>query len=174
MPSSIRFSVASRRAASTTGPIRASGRRGRSTATSAVAASTSRSRAGTSWRSLPDRTKNEDLLASGDSGQVAGDERLHHLGRAIAVGAGLGGPLVHRAFEELVLALATGRAVSFREFFLLRGQHVVVELALHDEQRLQHRRLLAIEDLLRARRVDRFPRPEVGLARIDEVFVLQL
>src|SRR5947208_3652905 len=94
--------------------------------------------------------------------------------RAIGLRAGLGHPLVLAALEDMQLALAAGGAVGVGEFLLRRRQHVVVELALHDEKRAQRDLLAALEYFLRVALVDRLPRLEVGLARLDELRALHL
>src|SRR5207302_11210997 len=63
------------------------------------------------------------------------DEGLHHLVRAVGLRTGLGDPFVHALLEHLELAIAAGRAIRGGEFLLHRRQHVVVELALHEDRK---------------------------------------
>jgi hypothetical protein len=50
-------------------------------------------------------------------------------------GPGVATPLVLAAFEQLILDLTAGSCVGLRELVLSRREHVVVERALHDEER---------------------------------------
>src|SRR5262245_18134219 len=65
--------------------------------------------------------------------QLARDERLHHLSRSVGLRTRLRDPLVLAALEHGQLAHTARRAIRRRELLLDRGQHVVVERALHDE-----------------------------------------
>jgi hypothetical protein len=68
--------------------------------------------------------------------------------------------------------LAARRPVGLDEFFLHRRRDIVVEGALHDEQRHQRRLFPALEYLLRVAFVDRFPRREEQRVVLDHAFVL--
>src|SRR5437762_13890840 len=103
--------------------------------------------------------------------QLLGDEALDHLLRRGGLRAGLGDPLVHAVLEDLERYIAAGRLERPDELLLRRRKHVVVERALHDEERPHADLLLALEDLQRIALVDRFPRIEEGLARLLQVLV---
>src|SRR5262245_58671582 len=75
------------------------------------------------------------------------DPVLDHFVRAVGLRAGVGYPHVVAVLEDLELAFAAGGAVGGGELLLQRGEHVVVERALHDEERRQRRGLVALEDL---------------------------
>ena len=89
-------------------------------------------------------------------------------------GPGVGDPLVFAALEHVELAVAAGRPVRRGEFLLQGREHVVVERALHDQERRERHRLTALEYLLRIAFVDRLPRIEVGLVVLDHPRALHL
>src|SRR6266404_6520216 len=88
--------------------------------------------------------------------QLPRDERLDGLARLVGLRARLRDPFVHGVLEQMVVDLAAGGLVGGDEFFLRFRQHVVVERALHDQQRHQREFFLALEDFLR----DAFVRSE--------------
>src|ERR1700681_5093084 len=89
------------------------------------------------------------------SARVLGDERLHHVARAVGLRSRRGDPLVLAAFEQLILDVAAGSFVGLRALLLNRREHVVVERALHDEERDPGDGLVALENLMRITFVDR-------------------
>src|SRR5262252_7695131 len=124
---------------------------------------------------LPQST---DLASSGlwavpSPRQLTSDEGFDHLTGAFRLGARLGNPLVLAALEDGQLAYTASRAVRRRELLLDGGQHVVVESALHDEQRHQGHLLPVLEDLLRIALVDRLPRVEVDPVVLDHRVALR-
>src|SRR5829696_3901144 len=95
--------------------------------------------------------------------ELARDEFLRYLARLVRLRPGFGDPFVDGVLEQPIVATAAGRPIGVGELFLHLGQHVVVECALHDEQRRQGDLFLALEDLLRIAFVDRLPRREKHL-----------
>ena len=81
-------------------------------------------------------------------------------------------PFVLAALEDFELAVAAGGLVGRREFRLDGRKDVVVERALHDEQRHQADGLVAIEDLLRVALEDRLPRLEERRVVLDHRLAL--
>src|SRR5258705_13225603 len=114
---------------------------------------------------LPSKSGSRTASGSASVLQVAGDELAHHLVGAVGHRAGPAGPLVLALGVELVAAVAARRAVGGGKLLLYRRQHIVVELALHDEHGLERHRFLALEHLLRVRLVDRLPGHQPGVAR---------
>src|SRR4029077_17440384 len=72
--------------------------------------------------------------------QVARDERLHHRPRLVGLRSLFGDPFVLAALEQVVLDVAAGGAIAGDELLLERRQDVVVERALHDQERHQRDR----------------------------------
>src|SRR5262245_58061684 len=114
-------------------------------------------------------------LSLGGSGvQLTGDEGLDHLSSAVGLRARRGDPLVLAVLEDGQVAGAADGPIGRREFFLQRGQHVVVEGALHDQERHQADLLAALEDALGIALEDRLPRVEVDAAVLDHALALHL
>src|SRR5579864_5172508 len=90
--------------------------------------------------------------------QLPRDEGLDGRARLVGLRALLGDPFVHGVREQVKLDVAAGALVGLDEFLLLLRQHVVVERALHDEERQQRDFLVALENLLWIGLVDSLPR----------------
>src|SRR5437763_12461584 len=105
--------------------------------------------------------------------QLARDECLGHHSRAIRLWTGGCHPLVFAAVEYFELTLAACCLVGSRKFFLHGRKHVVVERTLHDQQRHEPDRLVALEDFLRIAFVDRVPRLEKNRVVLDHGVPLQ-
>ena len=86
------------------------------------------------------------------------------ISRALSVcGPGFATHSCSQPSNTLVLTVAAGGLVGRGELLLRGRQHVVVERALHDQQRHQRDLLAPLEDLLRIALVDRLPRLEERL-----------
>src|SRR6516164_10123132 len=146
------------------------------------ASASRRKGAGAVWASatMPKPTTMKIHMVSAQAGcprhplcfQLPRDERLDHRSGAIGLWSGLCHPLVLAALEDLKLAVAACCPVGGGELLLDSWEHVVVELALHDEQRHQRDRFVAIEDLLWVALEDRVPRFEEGRVVLDHAVAL--
>ena len=75
--------------------------------------------------------------ATRSSFELACDKFLDHLTRLVGLRTRFGDPFVNGIFEQAIVALASGGPVRLGEFLLRLGQHVIIERALHDEERHQ-------------------------------------
>src|SRR5215510_14160850 len=73
--------------------------------------------------------------ATRSSLELACDKFLDHLTRLVGLRTRFRDPFVNGIFEQAIVALAPGGPVRLGEFFLRLGQHVIIERALHDEER---------------------------------------
>src|SRR5262249_45726118 len=69
--------------------------------------------------------------------ELACDKFLDQLTRLIGLRTWFRNPFVNGIFEQAIVALAAGGSVGLGEFFLHLGQHIIIERALHDEERHQ-------------------------------------
>ena len=82
--------------------------------------------------------------ATRSSLELACDKFLDHLTRLVGLRTRFRDPFVNGIFEQAIVALAPGGSVGLGEFFLHLGQHVIIERALHDEERHQGGLFLAL------------------------------
>src|SRR5215468_296157 len=89
--------------------------------------------------------------------ELACDKFLDQLTRLFGLRTWFRNPFVNGIFEQAIVALSAGGSVGLGEFFLHLGQHIIIERALHDEERHQGDLFVALENFLRVEKVTLVP-----------------